>query len=271
MRSSSTSAAATPANFGGNVVAAVDAANATGPSTTDGCTAYANAGAVAGRIALVDRGGCAFVVKGAIAQAAGASGLLVANNVAGSPPPGMGGTDPTITIPALSVTQPHGALIRGASGVQVGLAVDATKLQGADDLGRPRLYMPDPVQGGSSGSHYDTDLAPNALMEPAINDSLNAALNLDLSAALLEDTGWRLNTGNALIAGCNTGIRVVDDAGLIVGANVQATSNLLLATSANKGQYKSAMNAYADRLGNAGLITAGQATQLKGCAATTGP
>src|SRR3546814_1837576 len=86
--------------------------------------------------------------------------------------------------------------------------------------------MPDPVQGVSSGSHYATALAPNALMEQAINDSLDASLNLDISANLLQDTGWTLNGGNARIGNCDTGVDVVDDAGIIVGANVQATSNL---------------------------------------------
>src|SRR3546814_8127848 len=78
--------------------------------------------------------------------------------------------------------------------------------------------------GGSSGSHYDTALAPNALMETAINDSLDASLNLDISANLLQDTGWTLNDGNARIGNCDTGVDVVDDAGTIIGANVQARS-----------------------------------------------
>jgi hypothetical protein len=255
----------TPANFSGSVVLGTDAANAAGPSTTDGCSALTNAGAVAGHIAIVDRGGCTFVLKAANAQAAGASGLIVANNVAGSPPPGMGGTDPTITIAAISVTQSDGATIKGASGVQVALQVDPTKLQGADNLGRPRIYTPNPVQPGSTGSHYDTALAPNALMEPAINDSLNAALNLDITPNLLEDTGWHLNPGNALIAGCDTTIDIVNDAGLIIGANVQATNNLLLRTSANKGAYVNGMRAYRDRLVDAGLITSGQGNALMAC------
>src|SRR3546814_2694990 len=99
--------------------------------------------------------------------------------------------------------------------------VEPANLQGADDACHPRLYMPDPVRGGSSGSHYDTALAPNALMEPAINDSLDASLNLDISANLLQDTGWTLNDGNARIGNCDTGVDVVDDAGIIIGANVQ--------------------------------------------------
>ena len=257
--------APTSANFGGSVVIGTDAANATGPSTTDGCSPFTNAGAVAGHIAIVDRGSCAFVLKATNAQAAGATGLIVANNAAGNPPPGMGGTAPAITIPAISVTQADGATIKGASGVQVAIVVDPTHLQGADNAGRPRLYTPNPVEPGSTGSHYDTALAPNALMEPAINDSLNAALNIDLTADLLQDTGWHLNPGNALIAGCNTTIDIVDDAGLIIGANVQATNNLLLRTSANKGAYKNAMKAYRDRLVGAQLITTAQGNALMSC------
>jgi hypothetical protein len=255
-----------PANFSGSVVVGLDAANGDGPSTTDGCTAFTNAATVAGKIAIVDRGGCGFVVKAANAQAAGAAGLIVANNVAGTPPIGLGGTAPLVTIPAISVTQSDGALIKTATGVAVGVVVDPTKLQGADDLGRPRLYLPDPVSTGSSGSHYDTATAPNTLMEPAINDSLNAALNIDITANLLEDTGWRINSGSASINGCNTTVDIVDDSGLIPGANVIATHNLLAATSANKGAYLNGMKALRDRLVAAGLITSGQGSALVSCA-----
>jgi uncharacterized repeat protein (TIGR01451 family) len=87
-----------------NVVIALDAANAAGPSTTDGCTALTNAAAVAGNIALIDRGTCAFTVKAKNAQNAGAVAVIIANNAPGSPPPGLGGTDPTVTIPVISVT-----------------------------------------------------------------------------------------------------------------------------------------------------------------------
>ena len=208
-----------------------------------------------------------FVVKAANAQAAGATGLIVANNVAGSPAPGLGGADPTLTIPTISVTQPDGILIKGTTGVQVALVVDPSKLQGADDAGHPRLFMPNPVQSGSSGSHYDTATAPNTLMEPAINDSLNAALNIDITANLLKDTGWHLNTGNAQIAGCDTTIKIINDAGIIIGANVQATSNLLAATSPDKATYQNRMSAYKDQMVAAGLITGKQGGKMMQCAA----
>ncbi len=65
----------------------------------------------AGAIALVDRGTCGFVIKAANAQAAGASAMIVANNAPGAPIT-MGGTDPTITIPSVMVSQADGATIK---------------------------------------------------------------------------------------------------------------------------------------------------------------
>ena len=263
--------AATPANFHGDVVVGLDEAiPTTSPTTTDGCTPLTNAAQVAGKIAIMDRGTCGFTVKVKNAQNAGAIGVIIANNAAGAAP-GLGGADPTITIPTISVTQTDGAMIKGNNGVQVALQTDFAHLQGADDAGRPRLFMPNPVQGGSSGSHYDSVAAPNLLMEPAINDSLHGALFIDMSAALLEDTGWKINKGNAKIAGCDTGIKVIDDAGFIIGANVEATSKLFLATSPDKKTYQARMSAYKDSLVAAGLITGKQGGKMMTCSSKTGP
>jgi hypothetical protein len=67
----------------------------------------------AGAIALVDRGGtnCGFVLKVSNAQAAGATAVIVVNNVPGAPIT-MGGTDPAITIPSVMVSQADGATIK---------------------------------------------------------------------------------------------------------------------------------------------------------------
>ena len=46
----------------GTVVQAFDAANTNGPSISDCCTPITNAAAVTGRIAMIDRGDCFFVV-----------------------------------------------------------------------------------------------------------------------------------------------------------------------------------------------------------------
>src|SRR3546814_19882467 len=95
-------------------------------------------------------------------------------------------------------------------------------------------------------------------MEPAINDSLDASLNLDISANLLQDTGWTLNDGNARIGNCDTGVDVVDDAGIIIGANVQATSHLCESRAGNHGQYQRRMARSANPLEASGLVSGAQ-------------
>jgi len=66
-----------------------------------------------GAIALVDRGTCPFVAKVANAQAAGAVAVIVATNSAVTPI-NMGGSDPTITIPSVHVSQAAGQTIRNS-------------------------------------------------------------------------------------------------------------------------------------------------------------
>lgn len=88
---------------------------------TDGCEPFLNS--VAGKIALIDRGSCTFTSKVEKAQAEGAVGVIIVNNVAGDPPPAMGGTpSTTITIPTLSITTADGDLIKA----QLGGGVSAT-------------------------------------------------------------------------------------------------------------------------------------------------
>ncbi len=82
---------------------------------SDGCEAIQND--VSGQIALVDRGACNFTVKVLNAQAAGAIGVIVANNVNDDEIFTMGGSEPRIRIPAVMISQNSGAVLKGASGV----------------------------------------------------------------------------------------------------------------------------------------------------------
>src|SRR5262249_40168314 len=145
----------------------------------NGCAPLTNAGAIAGKIALIDRGTCTFVVKAANAQAAGAIAMVVADNVAGGPPAGLGGTDPTITIPSVRITLADGNTIKAnlGAGVNATLGVDTTVYAGADAAGKALMYSPNPLQPGSSVSHWDTIAFPNQLMEPAINGDLFIAVD----------------------------------------------------------------------------------------------
>ncbi len=167
-----------------------------------GCEVFSatNTLAVRNNIALINRGVCGFAVKAKNAQNAGARGVIIANNVAGSPPPGLGGADPTIVIPTASVTQADGATLRGAlafrsrtrSGVIGLLSVNASQRAGTDATGRVLLFTPNPLQAGSSLSHWDTIAFPNLLMEPAINaDLLHSVVPpADLTFPLFQDLGW---------------------------------------------------------------------------------
>jgi uncharacterized protein (TIGR03382 family) len=156
-----------------------------------GCAAYA-AGTFTGRVALIDRGGCGFTIKVKNAQDAGATAVVVADNVAGSPPPGLGGLDPTVTISSVRITLADATLIKArlAAGdtVTVSLVTDPNVLAGADEADRVMMNTPDPIVPGSSVSHFDPLTTPNTLMEPAINSDLTAAV--DLTLPLFRDVGW---------------------------------------------------------------------------------
>ena len=160
-----------------------------------------NARRVKQRIALIDRGGCTFVVKVKNAQNAGAVGVIIVDNVAGSPPPGLSGSDPTITIPVVRVALGDGARIKAAlnatssdrsSGVVARIGANRSQLAGADELDRVMMYTPNPYQPGSSRSHWDTSTFRNQLMEPAINADLTQSVKPpeDLTLPLFRDIGW---------------------------------------------------------------------------------
>ena len=182
-----------------NVVEAIDPADAAGPATTDGCSPFTNAAAVAGKIALVERGTCGFAQKARNATNAGATAVIIYNNAAnaGAAPPGMaddGVNGAFVTIPTASIRRADGLAIIAqlGGGVNANLGVDPTVRAGADPQGRARVYAPFPVVGGSSISHYDTIASRNLLMEPAINPDLTHKVKSpdDLTFELLRDVGW---------------------------------------------------------------------------------
>lgn len=166
------------------------------------CTALsvANAAAVKGRVAVIDRGSCTFTVKVKNAQLAGARAVIIADNALSLPPPGLAGVDDTITIPAVRISLPDG--------IEIKAAIDNTpkrafapfavlfdnpfKLAGADYLNRVYLFSPNPYQGGSSISHYDTLATPSLLMEPFLTPNQPIAVSApnDLTLELLKDIGW---------------------------------------------------------------------------------
>jgi uncharacterized repeat protein (TIGR01451 family) len=115
------------AGLTGTVVQGIDPADGAGPLTTDGCSPLTNAAAVAGNIAILDRGTCGFIVKVKNAQNAGAIAVIIANSSAGVFG-GMAGVDPTITIPSVMVTFADG------NSIKANLPASATLFAGGDTL-----------------------------------------------------------------------------------------------------------------------------------------
>lgn len=93
-----------PALLQSNLVLYLDSAG-----SSDGCSAPANAAAMNGKIVILRRGSCTFVVKTKAAQDAGAIAVIIVNNTAGTIT--MSGADATISIPSISVTQSVGEAI----------------------------------------------------------------------------------------------------------------------------------------------------------------
>ncbi|MGY0651912.1 PA domain-containing protein [Luteimonas sp. A537] len=254
---------ATPANFNGELVLVDD--GSADPSF--GCEA-SPAGAYAGKIAVVDRGTCAFEIKAKMAEDAGAIAVVVANNVAGVI---QMAEDATVnaTVPTLSVSLADANLLKaGIPGATLGMELVEGSFAGTDDSGRALMYSPAVLAQGSTFSHFDVSHSPNALMEPSINQDLDSSVRLDLTPALYEDLGWTLNAGNATTNGgsCNTGVPAVGLVGLAGGANLQAADALCRDThGSGNAAYRGCIAPFVARLRDLGFVPRSKASAVTVC------
>lgn len=95
---------------------------------TDGCEFIINSADIAGKIALVRRGGCAFAWKVEACEAAGALAVIVMNNTGGSPI-SMGGSSFT-NIPSIMVSKSDGDLF--VSLIAAGQTINGTLVNTGD-------------------------------------------------------------------------------------------------------------------------------------------
>lgn len=148
------------------------------------CAALTNPGAIAGKIALLDRGGCDFIVKVRNAQAAGAIGVVVANNVAGAPIT-MGGTAADVTIPALMISQEQGDAIKANLAAPVNVTLSSER--------RARLDLADTLTTFSSRGPSTAG--------SALKPDITAPGELTISVATVNSgTGDRLFNGTSAAA-----------------------------------------------------------------------
>lgn len=258
-----------------NVKGALAIANdGTGPDTADACEPLPPQ-SLSGKIAFINRGTCGFKVKAANAEAAGATAAII-GNVASSGDPNTAinmADDPTVEahIPSLNVNLADANAIKAAISTgttTASLGTTPGQMAGADKSGRPLLYAPATVANGSSFSHFETALTPNALMEPNINDDLDAARMLDLTLGVMADIGWKPNAGSAHIGNCDTGVKITKEPGLIAGANIQAQDRLCrTGAKGNRSQYLRCMNDTAAELKAIGMISTIEQANVRSCAA----
>jgi len=127
----------------------------TAASTTDACSALP-AGSLAGFVALVRRGGCTFAIKSRNAQDAGATAVVLYNNVAG-PIGAVTVAGAGVTIPVVSITKADGEVIDSR------LATDAVTMTWTTDT----VSLPNATAGLiSSFSSYG--LSPDLALKPDI-------------------------------------------------------------------------------------------------------
>ncbi|MBX3183630.1 MAG: S8 family serine peptidase [Polyangiaceae bacterium] len=89
-------------------------------SPSNGCAELSNAAALAGQIAVVDRGSCTFEEKLTRIAAAGAVAAVMVQNRSGEAPFPMGG-DGAVAIPAVMVSSDDGARLKSAPGAEAEL------------------------------------------------------------------------------------------------------------------------------------------------------
>jgi hypothetical protein len=269
---------------------------------SDGCEAINTD--LSGQIALIDRGNCAFVLKAQNAEAAGAIGVIIANNQPGATPIGLGGSG-AVGIPSVSVTLDGGQLLRANPGTEVIVGAPASdgSLAGADAAGLVKLYAPNPVQPGSSVAHYDVTAAPNLLMEPAINADLATAdpdvdAALDMTDELLFDIGWDGTVScpvdsNAAptvnIFGCDTGVENRKGRYTVIPSKTWAPGQFgatasgcyiadvvdsclpLLDLNGGGGQYLSCISAVTSDLKQQKLLSKSEVGAIQSCATFVAP
>ena len=76
-----------------------------------------------------------------------------------------------------------------------------------------QIYAPNPVEGGSSISHFDTSVAPNELMEPEYTEGQYV---LGLALYLLQDLGWGIANANNSAPTITAVDQTVDEDGTLV-------------------------------------------------------
>ncbi|GAA4381635.1 hypothetical protein GCM10023146_43390 [Nocardioides caricicola] len=224
---------AAPAAFGpvfdkdgvtSDVVVGTDVAEEGGGSPTDGCSPFDNAAALAGKFAYVDRGTCSFAIKADHAEAAGATGIVIGNNVPDPPSSPVGTAD----IYGVMIDQASGAKIKGATGT-VNITIKDIDEDPKDNTYRWLSGEGDPAFGGAIRDMW----TPTCYGDPGKVSDAEYWCSTDDSGGVHSNSGVVNHTFALLVDGSTSNGVEVASIGLDKAANVfwRAQSAYLTPTS----------------------------------------
>src|SRR5262249_48785631 len=145
------------------------------------------------------------------------------------------------------------------------------------------LFTPNPVQVGSTISHWDQIAFPNQLMEPAINGDLTHSVMppQDLTLPLLRDVGWFPDADldgvpddvdcephsnfapTVVIGGCDSG---VPNTFFLGGCTISDVIAHCAANAGNHGNFVSCVSHVTNDLKKNGIISGSQKGSIESCA-----
>jgi len=204
---------AAPASFGPVIQAAGTTDDVVVGDPVTGCTAFTNGAAISGNFVYVDRGpaGCTFQTKLTNAMNAGATGIIVGNNVATAPVsmPGQG------TIPGLMITQDKGTAIKNAVGT-VNATMRAIGTDPVDNSYRWLSGESDPAFGGAIRDMW----TPTCYGDPGKVTDAEYHCTTDDSGGVHTNSGVVNHTFALLVDGGTYNSVVVPGIGLDKAANL---------------------------------------------------
>jgi hypothetical protein len=156
------------------------------PLTHNACGTSATS--LAGKIALISSSTCAYTTKARAAQQAGAIGIIVLRSTAGAPAAGMGGSDNTITIPAVMVSNADGIAISKLVGSGLMVTLPGESLDGDYDSGIMAHEYGHGISNRLTGGGANTSCLYNAEQAgEGWSDYLALMMTTDWTSAQLTD------------------------------------------------------------------------------------
>jgi hypothetical protein len=169
------------------------------PTTHTACGTSATS--LTGKIALIIDVGCTYVAKAKAAQAAGAIGVIVLRNAAGASAGVMGGSDNTITIPAVMVSNADGITLANLVNSGLMVSIPSTGFDGDYDNGIVSHEFGHGVSNRLTGGGTNTSCLYNAEQAgEGWSDYFALLMTTDWATAQLTD-GPKSRGGGAYAAG----------------------------------------------------------------------